>query len=70
MKGGKNPMAITGLKYEAYYTITHNKKGLTDEEIIKESREEYDCNLTKKDIEKMRDPKNCRHFLAKYAHNF
>ena len=66
-------MAITSLKYEVWFTITHNQrvgKKLTDEEIIKKSREEYDCNLTKKDIEEMRNPKNYRHFLAKYAHNF
>ncbi|MBA7619529.1 hypothetical protein ES703_26868 [subsurface metagenome] len=61
MKGGKNLMAITGNKFEAYHSIRGNSslyetkdKKLTDDSIIRIALEEYDVNLTKKDLEIMR----------------
>ncbi|MBA7623226.1 hypothetical protein ES703_30619 [subsurface metagenome] len=54
-------MAITGNKFEAYHSIrgksslyeTKDKK-LTDDSIIRIALEEYDVNITKKDLEIMR----------------
>ncbi|MBA7478411.1 hypothetical protein ES705_05691 [subsurface metagenome] len=61
MKGGKNIMAITGNKFEAYHSIMGNRslyetkdKGLQIETIIRVAKEQYDVNLTKKDIEEMK----------------
>lgn len=71
MKGGKNPMAISGNKFEAYHSIIRNKslyipgeKILKDEIIIRVAKEEYDVNLTKSDLEKMR--KDYTRYLFKY----
>ena len=64
-------MAITGNKFEAYYRIRGNSslyetkdKKLTDDSIIRISLEEYDVNITKKDLEIMR--KNYTSYLFKY----
>ncbi|MBA7538543.1 hypothetical protein ES705_30820 [subsurface metagenome] len=54
-------MAITGNKFEAYHSIrgksslyeTKDKK-LTDDSIIRIALEEYDVNITKKDLEIMK----------------
>lgn len=63
---------ITGNKFEAWHAITRDNrslyetkdKKLTDDSIIRIAKEEYDCNLTKKDIEQMR--KSLEHYLRKY----
>ena len=54
-------MAITGNKFEAYHSIRGNSslyetkdKKLTDDSIIRIALEEYDVNITKKDLEIMR----------------
>ncbi|RXG66481.1 hypothetical protein ES695_02855 [Candidatus Atribacteria bacterium 1244-E10-H5-B2] len=54
-------MAITGNKFEAYHSIMGNRslyetkdKGLQIETIIRVAKEQYDVNLTKKDIEEMK----------------
>ena len=54
-------MSITGNKFEAYYSILGNSslyetkdKKLTDDSIIRIALEEYDVNITKKDLEIMR----------------
>jgi hypothetical protein len=54
-------MAITGNKFEAYHSIRGNSslyetkdKKLTDDSIIRIALEEYDVNLTKKDLEIMK----------------
>ena len=54
-------MAITGNKFEAYHSILGNRslyetkdKKLTDDSIIRIALEEYDVNITKKDLEIMR----------------
>ena len=53
-------MAITGNKFETYYSILKNRslyetkdKKLTDDSIIRIALEQYDVNLTKKDLEIM-----------------
>jgi uncharacterized protein YijF (DUF1287 family) len=70
MKGGKNIM-ITLAKFEAYNKIKDYKslyeikdKKLIDDSIIRIALEEYDVNLTKKDIEEMR--KNWEGYWQKY----
>jgi len=52
---------ITGNKFEAYHSILGNRslyetkdKKLTDDSIIRIALEEYDVNLTKSDLEKMK----------------
>jgi len=64
-------MAITRLKFETYYSIIGNKslyvtkdKNLQDGTIIRVAIEEYDVNLTKKDLEEMR--KNYESLIYKY----
>ena len=64
-------MAITGNKFEAYYSILGNKtlyetkdKKLQDETIIRVAKEEYDVNLTKSDLEKMK--KNYTRYIRFY----
>ena len=65
-------MAITGNKFEVWHLITVDNrtlyetkdKKLTEDSIIRIAKEEYDCNLIKKDIEQMRD--NFEHLLRKY----
>jgi len=64
-------MSITSLKFEAYYSIIGNKslyvtkdKKLQDDTIIRVAIEEYDVNLTKKDLEEMR--KNYENLIYKY----
>ncbi|MBA7642307.1 hypothetical protein ES703_49997 [subsurface metagenome] len=54
-------MAITGNKFEAYHSILGNRslyetkdKKLTDDSIIRIALEEYDVNITKKDLEIMK----------------
>jgi len=54
-------MAITGNKFEAYHSILRNRslyetkdKKLTDDSIIRIALEEYDVNITKKDLEIMK----------------
>jgi len=54
-------MAVTGAKFEAYYKIRKNislyvKKGqkLEDDSIIRIALEQYDVNITKKDLEEMK----------------
>lgn len=68
-------MAITGNKFEAYHGIIVNQslyvskdKKLDNETIIRIAKEEYDVNLTKKDIEIIRS--DYERYLRKYAHNF
>jgi hypothetical protein len=71
MKGGKNLM-ITGNKFEVWHSITIDNrtlyetkdKKITDDSIIRIAKEEYDCTLTKKDIEQIR--KKFAHYLFKY----
>jgi len=63
---------ITGNKFEVWHAITRDNrslyetkdKKLTDDSIIRIAKEEYDCNLTKKDIEQMRN--NFGSYLTKY----
>lgn len=55
---------ITRLKFESYHDIIKGKKKLDDQEIIRIAKEEYDCNLTIKDLEEMR--KNFEDFMYKY----
>jgi len=64
-------MAITLAKFEAYNSIKDHKslyetkdKKLIDDSIIRIALEEYDVNLTKKDIEEMR--KNWEGYWQKY----
>lgn len=64
-------MAITLAKFEAYHSIKDYKslyetedKKLIDDSIIIIALEEYDVNLTKKDIEEMR--KNWEGYWQKY----
>jgi len=64
-------MAITRLKFESYFSIIKNKslyvvgeKSLKDDTIIRVAIEEYDVNLTKKDLEEMR--KNYESLIYKY----
>jgi len=65
-------MAITGNKFEVWHLITIDNrtlyetkdKKISDDSIIRIAEEEYDCRLTKKDIEKMRN--NFEHLLRKY----
>jgi len=64
-------MAITGAKYEAYHSIRGNSslyetkdKKLTDDSIIRIALEEYDVNITKKDLEEMR--KDYTRYMFKY----
>jgi len=64
-------MAITGNKFEAYHSIIVNRtmygakeKNVEGETIIKIAKEEYDVNLTKKDLEEMRE--NWERYLNKY----
>jgi len=54
-------MAITGNKFEAFHSIRGNSslyetkdKKLTDDSIIRIALEEYDVNITKSDLEKMK----------------
>jgi len=54
-------VAITGNKFEAYHSILGNRslyetkdKKLTDDSIIRIALEEYDVNITKKDLEIMK----------------
>ncbi|MBA7547492.1 hypothetical protein ES705_39914 [subsurface metagenome] len=70
MKGGYL-MSITGNKFEAYHSILGNRslyetkdKKLQNETIIRISKEQYDVNLTKKDIEEMK--KDYARYLFKY----
>jgi len=62
-KGDKNIMAITRLKFESFFSIIKNKS-LKDDVIIRVAIEEYDVNLTKKDLELMR--KNYESLIYKY----
>ncbi|MBA7551119.1 hypothetical protein ES705_43654 [subsurface metagenome] len=63
---------ITGNKFEVWHLITIDNKTLyetkdkkiSDDSIIRIAEKEYDCRLTKKDIEQMR--KNFEHLLRKY----
>ena len=63
---------ITGNKFEVWHLITVDNrtlyetkdKKLDSETIIEIAKRECDCNLTKKDIEQMRD--NFEHLLRKY----
>jgi hypothetical protein len=63
---------ITGNKFEVWHLITIDHrtlyetkdKKLDSETIIEIAKREYDCNLTKKDIEQMRD--DFAHLLRKY----
>jgi len=71
MKGGKNIMAVTGAKYEAYHSIRVNSslyetkdKKLTDDSIIRIALEQYDVNITKEDLEKMK--KDYTRYMMKY----
>jgi hypothetical protein len=71
MKGGKNLMAITGNKFEAYHSILGNRslyetkdKKLQDETIIRIAKEQYDVNLTKSDLEEMK--KDYTRYMFKY----
>ena len=64
-------MAITGNKFEAYHSILRNRslyetkdKKLGDDTIIRVAIEQYDVNLTKKDIEIMR--RDYTRYLLKY----
>lgn len=64
-------MAITGNKFEAFYRIKGLKslyvpgeKSLQIETIIRVAKEQYDVNLTKKDIEEMR--KNYEDLIFRY----
>jgi len=64
-------MAITGAKYEAYHSIRVNSslyetkdKKLTDDSIIRIALEQYDVNLTKKDIEEMK--RDYTRYMLKY----
>ena len=65
-------MAITGNKFEVWHSITTDKrtlyetkdKKISDDSIIRIAKEEYDCILTKKDIEQMRN--NFGLYLQKY----
>jgi len=64
-------MAVTGAKYEAYHSIreyrslyeTKDKK-LSDDSIIRIAKEEYDVNLTKKDLEEMK--RDYTRYMLKY----
>ena len=54
-------MAVTGAKFEAYYSILKHRslyetkdKRLDSETIIRVALTEYDVNLSKKDIEEMK----------------
>jgi len=71
MKGGKNLMGITGNKFEAYHSILGNRslyetkdKKLQAETIIRVAKEQYDVNLTKKDIEEIKE--DYARYLFKY----
>ena len=71
MKGGKNIMAITGNKFEAYHSILGNRslyetkdKKLQNETIIRVAKSEYDVNLSKSDIEEIR--RDYERYLYKY----
>ena len=63
---------ITGNKFEVWHLITIDNrtlyetkdKKISDDSIIRIAEKEYDCRLTKKDIEQMR--KNFEHLLRKY----
>jgi len=64
-------MAITGAKYEAYHSIRVNSslyetrdKKLTDDSIIRIALEQYDVNITKEDLEKMK--KDYTRYMMKY----
>jgi len=64
-------MAITRLKFESYFSIIKNKslyvtgeKNLKDDTIIRVAIEEYDVNLTKKDLKEMRE--NFESLIYKY----
>lgn len=47
---------ITRLKFETYFEINKIKSRRPgDQELIKLAREEYDCNITEKDIKEMRE---------------
>ena len=68
-------VAITSLKFEAYYKIRENKilyetkdKKLSDDSIIRIAKEEYDVILTAKDLKLIR--KDYNNFMIKYIHNF
>ena len=63
---------ITGNKFEVWHSITVDNrtlyetedKKLTDDSIIRIAEEEYDCRLSKKDIEQMKN--NFGRYLQKY----
>ena len=62
---------ITGNKFEVYHSIMGNKslyetkdKELQDDTIIRVAIEEFDCNLTKKDLEIIR--RDYTRYLLKY----
>ena len=64
-------MAITGNKFEVYYSIRENRslyetkdKKLQDETILRVAKEQYDCILTKSDLEEIR--KYYERYLFKY----
>lgn len=64
-------MAVTGAKYEAYHSIRYNMslnvkkdQNLTDDSIIRIALEEYDVNITKKDLEEMK--KDYTRYMIKY----
>jgi len=63
---------ITGNKFEVWHLITIDNrtlyetkdKKISDDSIIRIAEKEYDCRLTKKDIEQMRN--NFERLLRKY----
>ena len=63
---------ITGNKYEVWHSITIDNRSLyikknqklSDEMIIEIAGKEYDCILSKKDLELIRN--NFEHYLRKY----
>ena len=64
-------MAVTGAKFEAYHSILGNRslyetrdKKLQIETIIRVSKEQYDVNLSKSDIEEIR--RDYERYLYKY----
>jgi hypothetical protein len=60
-------MAITGNKFEVFCAIGKIKSRKPgDQELIKLAKEEYDCNLTVKDIEEMRKYYEKYIFFYKY----
>ena len=64
-------MGITGNKFEAYHSILGNRslyetkdKKLQDETIIRVAKEQYDVNLTEKDLKEIR--RDYERYLFKY----